>query len=151
MDKPIEFNHVAFAVKDLDAAMAFMSSIGAELSEKRKFGQKDPTQRDIMADGSGDGTPWKVTYCVGFLNGFKFQIFMPEGDGNPYSAFVKEKGGGIHHVGIDHLKGQIVDVKDDLLALGAEVFSYGYNSEGPKAFYLKAKPLSDAIVELTVN
>ena len=147
----LEIGHIAFAVKDLDAAMDFMRSLGAELSEKRKFGQKDPTQHDIMADGSGDDSPWNVTYCIGYLNGFKFQIFMPEGDGNPYSGFVKETGGGIHHIGIDGLKGCIVDVKDELVKEGSVLFSYGYNSEGPKAFYLKAEPLSNAIIELTVN
>lgn len=141
MDFKYEIGHVAFVVKDLDSAMSFMVSIGAELSEKKNFGN----QRNVM---NGNDAPWQVTYCTGKLGTLGLEIFMPEGDGTPYSEFMSKTGGGIHHVSFDNLGENIVPMKDDLVSKGAEVISCAESKRGPLAYYLKVPAMSDTVIEL---
>ena len=95
MGSKYRVGHIAFVVQDLDAAMDFMKSLGAEVSEKKLFENK---KHDL-----NDADHWTVTYCKGTLGALGFEIFHPDGPGTPYSEFLEKTGGGIHHISFDDL------------------------------------------------
>ena len=141
-DIKYEIGHIAFVVKDLDTAMAFMKALGAELSEKKNFGN----QKNVM---EGSEAPWQVTYCTGKLGNMGLEIFMPEGDGTPYSDFMKKTGGGIHHISFDNLGELIVPMRDDLVEKGAVQFSSAESRKhGMMACYLNVPAMSGTVIEL---
>ena len=141
MKSKYEVGHIAFVVKDLDAAMDFMRSIGAEVSEKKVFENR---KKD-----DGDADRWIVTYCKGTLGPLGFEIFHPDGPGTPYSEFLEKTGGGIHHMSFDDLGDDIVSMRDDLISKGAlQISSAESHKYGLMACYMKLPPLSGTIVEL---
>ena len=142
MDIKYQIGHIAFVVKDLDSAMTFMKALGAELSEKLNFGN----QKNVM---EGSEAPWQVTYCKGKLGNMGLEIFMPEGDGTPYSEFMNRTGGGIHHISFDNLGDMIVLMRDDLVSKGAVQFSSAESRKhGMMACYLRVPAMSDTVIEL---
>ena len=142
MDLKYEIGHIAFVVKDLDAAMGFMKTLGAELSEKKVFGNNKNLQE-------GSGEPWQVEYCTGKLGNMGFEIFRPEGEGTPYSELMAQRGGGIHHISFDDLGENIVAMRDDLVAKGCEQFSSAESKKyGMMACYLNIPSMPGTIIEL---
>lgn len=137
-----KIGHIAFVVKDLDAAMAFMASLGAELSEKKVFGNNKN-----LSEGTGE--PWTVTYCTGKLGEMGLEIFMPEGEGTPYSELMAKYGGGIHHISFDNLGEDIIPMRDDLVAKGCEQFSSAESKKyGMLAAYMKIPSMPGTVIEL---
>ena len=141
MESKYRVGHIAFVVQDLDAAMDFMKSIGAEVSEKKVFENR---KNDV-----NDPDHWEVAYCKGTLGPLGFEIFHPNGPGTPYSEFLEKTGGGIHHMSFDDLGDDIVSMRDDLISKGAQqISSAESHKHGLMACYLKLQPLSGTIVEL---
>ena len=141
MDINYKTGHIAFVVKDLDAAMDFMRSIGAEVSEKKLFENKK--------NDASDPDHWTVTYCKGKLGTLGFEIIHPDGPGTPYSEFLEKTGGGIHHMSFDDLGDDIVAIKDDLTSKGVRQISSAESRKyGLMACYMKVPALSGTIIEL---
>lgn len=141
MESKYQVGHIAFVVQDLDAAMDFMKSIGAEVSEKKQFENK---KHDL-----NDADHWTVTYCKGSLGSLGFEIFHPDGPGTPYSEFLEKTGGGIHHMSFDDLGDDIEAMRDDLVSKGARQISSAESRKyGLMACYMDLPALSGTIVEL---
>ena len=141
MESIYRVGHIAFVVQDLDAAMDFMRSIGAEVSEKKLFENKK--------NDATDPDHWTVTYCKGTLGALGFELFHPDGPGTPYSEFLEKTGGGIHHMSFDDLGDDIAAVRDDLASKGAQqISSAESHKHGLMACYMNLPALSGTIVEL---
>ena len=141
MENKYTIGHIAFVVANLDAAMDFMRSIGAEVSEKKIFENK---KNDVS-----DPDHWTVTYCKGKLGTLGFEIFHPDGPGTPYSEFLEKTGGGIHHISFDDLGDNIEAVRDDLVSKGVQQISSAESRKyGLMACYMNAAALSGTMIEL---
>ena len=126
-------NHVAIAVRDLNAAVAtYRSALGAVMSEP----QAEP------AHG--------VTVVFVTLPNTKIEFLEPLGDNSPIAKFLeKNPDGGIHHVCFE--VADILAARDRLIAEGARVLGDGtpkIGAHGKPVLFLHPKDFSGALVEL---
>jgi methylmalonyl-CoA/ethylmalonyl-CoA epimerase len=92
-----ELDHIAIAVRDLDAAVAYYAeTFGAEVSHRER----------IESDGV-DEALLKVADSY-------IQLLTPFRDDSPVAAYLSNKGEGIHHVGyrVDDCAEALQSVKD---------------------------------------
>ena len=81
---PLAIHHVGFVVSDIDAGMAgFTRSLGAEWDGHV---YDDPHQKV------------KVAFLVTRSGDAKIELVQPAADDSPVTRFLREKGGGLHHV-----------------------------------------------------
>jgi methylmalonyl-CoA epimerase len=77
-----EIDHVAIAVRDLDAAIAwYESALGARLAHRERI-EKDGVEEALLR------------VAESFI-----QLITPVSDSSPVAKFLERKGEGIHHVG----------------------------------------------------
>ena len=126
-------NHVAIAVKDLDAASAvYRNSLGAEVSEP------------LAQPEHG------VTVVFITLPNTKVELLEPLGEGSPIAKFMdKNPDGGIHHVCYE--VDDILAARDQLKAQGARVLGDGnprIGAHGKPVLFLHPKDFCGTLVEL---
>lgn len=126
-------NHVAIAVKDLDAASAvYRNSLGAEVSEP------------LAQPEHG------VTVVFITLPNTKIELLEPLGEASPIARFVeKNPDGGIHHVCYE--VDDILAARDQLKAQGARVLGDGnpkIGAHGKPVLFLHPKDFCGTLVEL---
>jgi methylmalonyl-CoA epimerase len=77
-----EIDHVAIAVRDLDAAIAwYESALGAKLAHRERI-ERDQVEEALLS------------VAESFI-----QLLTPTSDSSPVAKFLERKGEGIHHVG----------------------------------------------------
>lgn len=126
-------NHVAIAVKNLDAAVAtYRKALGAEVSAP----QAEP------AHG--------VTVVFVTLPNTKIEFLEPLGDNSPIAKFLeKNPDGGIHHVCYE--VDDIIAARDKLKAEGARVLGDGepkIGAHGKPVLFLHPKDFMGTLIEL---
>ncbi len=126
-------NHVAIAVKDLDAAVAtYRDVLGAKVSpalEQPEHG---------------------VTVVFIELPNTKIELLYPLGEASPIAKFLERNAdGGIHHVCYE--VDDILSARDRLKAAGARVLGNGepkIGAHGKPVLFLHPKDFTGTLVEL---
>lgn len=126
-------NHVAIAVKDLDAATAvYRDTLGAEV-----------TAPDQQPDHG-------VTVVFINLPNTKIELLEPLGEGSPIAKFLeKNPNGGIHHVCYE--VDDIIAARDQMKAQGARVLGDGepkIGAHGKPVLFLHPKDFCGTLTEL---
>ena len=126
-------NHVAIAVKNLDAAVAvYRDTLGAEVSEA--LAQPDHG----------------VTVVFITLPNTKIELLEPLGEGSPIAKFLeKNPDGGIHHVCYE--VDDIFTARDRMKNEGARVLGSGdpkIGAHGKPVLFLHPKDFCGTLVEL---
>lgn len=126
-------NHVAIAVKNLDAAVAvYRDTLGAEVSE--------PSAQPDHG----------VTVVFITLPNTKIELLEPLGDGSPIAKFLeKNPDGGIHHVCYE--VDDIFTARDRMKNEGARVLGSGdpkIGAHGKPVLFLHPKDFCGTLVEL---
>jgi methylmalonyl-CoA/ethylmalonyl-CoA epimerase len=126
-------NHVAIAVRDLDAATAvYRDTLGAVVSEP--VDQPDHGVRTVFVD----------------LANTKIELLAPLGEHSPIAKFLeRNEAGGIHHVCYE--VDDIFAARARLLASGARVLGDGepkIGAHGKPVMFLHPKDFCGTLVEL---
>ena len=126
-------NHVAIAVKNLDAAAAtYRSALGAAVSAPQVLPEHGV----------------KVVFVT--LPNTKIELLEPLGEGSPIAKFLERNGdGGIHHVCYE--VDDILSARDRLKAAGARVLGSGepkIGAHGKPVLFLHPKDFCGTLVEL---
>ncbi len=126
-------NHVAIAVKDLNAAVAvYKNALGADVS-------------DAMAEPDHG-----VTVVFVNLPNTKIEFLEPLGEGSPIEKFLeKNPNGGIHHVCYE--VDDIIAARDQLMSQGARVLGDGEpktGAHGKPVLFLHPKDFCGTLTEL---
>jgi methylmalonyl-CoA/ethylmalonyl-CoA epimerase len=126
-------NHVAIAVKDLDAASAvYRDTLGATLS----------VPQELPEHG--------VTVVFVQLSNTKIELLEPLGTGSPIAKFLeKNADGGIHHICYE--VEDIIAARDRLTGQGARVLGSGeprIGAHGKPVLFLHPKDFCGTLVEL---
>ncbi|MBX9933632.1 MAG: methylmalonyl-CoA epimerase [Methylobacterium sp.] len=126
-------NHVAIAVRDLDAAIAiYRDTLGAKVTEP------------LPQPEHG------VTVVFVELPNSKVELMAPLGENSPVASFVERNpGGGIHHVCYE--VDDIIAARDKLKAQGARVLGTGeprIGAHGKPVLFLHPKDFLGTLVEL---
>jgi len=126
-------NHVAIAVKDLEAASAiYRDTLGAEVSAP------------LPQPEHG------VTVVFVTLPNTKIELLEPLGDNSPIASFLERNpAGGIHHVCYEVV--DIIAARDRLKAAGARVLGDGepkIGAHGKPVLFLHPKDFLGTLVEL---
>lgn len=126
-------NHVAIAVRDLDAATAvYRDTLGAKVS----LPQQEPTHG--------------VTVVFVELPNTKIELLEPLGETSPIAKFLERNvDGGIHHVCYE--VDDIIAARDRLVAKGARVLGSGeprIGAHGKPVLFLHPKDFLGTLVEL---
>ncbi|MFC6791387.1 methylmalonyl-CoA epimerase [Methylobacterium komagatae] len=126
-------NHVAIAVRDLDAATAiYRDTLGAKVSEA------------LPQPEHG------VTVVFVELPNSKVELMSPLGEGSPIESFVERNpNGGVHHVCYE--VDDIIAARDTLKAQGARVLGTGepkIGAHGKPVLFLHPKDFLGTLVEL---
>ncbi|WP_321341124.1 methylmalonyl-CoA epimerase [Breoghania sp.] len=126
-------NHVAIAVKDLEAATAtYRDTLGAKVS-----------QATAQPDHG-------VTVVFIELPNTKIELLEPLGEGSPIAKFLeKNPSGGIHHVCYE--VDDIIAARDELMQKGARVLGDGepkIGAHGKPVLFLHPKDFLGTLTEL---
>lgn len=126
-------NHVAIAVKDIDAAAAtYQNSLGASISEK------------VAQSEHG------VTTIFIELPNTKIELLEPLGEDSPINKFLERNpDGGIHHICYE--VDDILKARDQLLKEGARVLGSGepkIGAHGKPVLFLHPKDFCGTLTEL---
>ena len=129
----LRLNHVAIAVRDLDAAVA--------------------QYRDLLGTKVSPPAPQPshgVTTVFVELPNTKIELLQPLGEGSPIAAFLeRQPSGGIHHLCYE--VDDILAARDRLLAQGARVLGDGNpkaGAHGRPVLFLHPKDFSGTLIEL---
>ena len=125
-------NHVAIAVRDLEAAVA--------------------SYRDVL--GATVGAPQRlpehgVTVVFIELPNTKVELLAPIDDASPVAAFLARTGGGVHHICYE--VDDILAARDRLLAAGTRVIGDGepqIGAHGKPVLFLHPKDFFGTLIEL---
>jgi methylmalonyl-CoA/ethylmalonyl-CoA epimerase len=126
-------NHVAIAVRDLDAATRlYRDTLGASVSAP------DP----LPEHG--------VTVVFIELPNTKIELLEPLGEGSPIAKFLeKSPEGGIHHICYE--VDDILSARDELIRKGARILGSGeprIGAHGKPVLFLHPKDFNGTLVEL---
>lgn len=126
-------NHVAIAVKDIDAAAAtYQNSLGASISEKVE--QSEHGVSTIFIE----------------LPNTKIELLEPLGEDSPINKFLERNpDGGIHHICYE--VDDILKARDHLLKEGARVLGSGepkIGAHGKPVLFLHPKDFCGTLTEL---
>jgi methylmalonyl-CoA epimerase len=77
-----EIDHVAIAVRDLDAAIAYYASVFGATVDHREVVESDGVEEALL----------KVAESY-------VQLLTPTGDDSPVAKYLEKRGEGIHHIG----------------------------------------------------
>jgi methylmalonyl-CoA/ethylmalonyl-CoA epimerase len=126
-------NHVAIAVRDLDAAAAlYRDTLGAEVSAPEALPEHGV----------------RVVFVI--LPNTKIELLEPLGADSPIAKFLeKNPDGGIHHICYE--VGDIAAARDQLLRKGARVLGSGeprIGAHGKPVLFLHPKDFNGTLVEL---
>ncbi|WP_319774000.1 methylmalonyl-CoA epimerase [Breoghania sp.] len=126
-------NHVAIAVKDLEAATAtYRDTLGAKVS-----------QATAQPDHG-------VTVVFIELPNTKIELLEPLGEGSPIAKFLeKNPAGGIHHICYE--VDDIIAARDELIQKGARVLGDGepkIGAHGKPVLFLHPKDFLGTLTEL---
>src|ERR1700730_6599074 len=130
-------NHVAIAVRDIDAATrVYRDTVAAQLPGKV------PQKLPQPAPG--------VTTVFVTLPNTKIELLEPLGDGSPIAKFLERNAdGGIHHICYE--VDNIIAVRDRLKGQGARVLGDGepkIGAHGKPVLFLHPKDFCGTLVEL---
>ncbi|MFC1532112.1 VOC family protein [Thermodesulfobacteriota bacterium] len=137
----LEIGHIALVVSDMDKAIGFLSSLGAEFSPPKPFGNKHKTTL------RGETVEWKVDICHGKIGKIGLELFQPTGEGTPYKEFLDRTGGGIHHISFDDID-DLENERANMETGGARVISSASSKTEYVAHYLEADALPGVIIEI---
>jgi methylmalonyl-CoA/ethylmalonyl-CoA epimerase len=126
-------NHVAIAVRDLDAAASlYRDTLGAEVSAPEALPEHGV----------------RVVFVI--LPNTKIELLEPLGADSPIAKFLeKNPDGGIHHICYE--VGDIAAARDQLLVKGARVLGSGepkIGAHGKPVLFLHPKDFNGTLVEL---
>jgi methylmalonyl-CoA/ethylmalonyl-CoA epimerase len=126
-----EIDHVAIAVNDLEAAIAFY---------KEAFGAEVIHTEEIHSDGVKEAL---IKIAQSYI-----QLVSPTSDTSPVKSFLEKRGEGLHHVGY-----RVKDVKDALeKAKSAGIKAIDQNprpgSRGTTVAFLHPKSAFGTLIEL---
>ena len=126
-------NHVAIAVKDLEASTAlYRDTLGARVSQP----QPEPEHG--------------VTVVFVELDNTKIELLEPLGEGSPIAAFLeKNPSGGMHHVCYE--VEDIIAARDQLKAKGTRILGDGepkIGAHGKPVLFLHPKDFYGTLIEL---
>ena len=133
--------HIAMVVPDLDKAIRFLSSLGAEFSSPKSYGNRHKTTF------RGETVEWKVDICHGKIGEIGVELFQPTGEGTPYKEFLDKTGGGIHHISFDDID-DLEKERANMEAGGARVISSASSKTGYVAHYLETDALPGVTIEI---
>jgi methylmalonyl-CoA/ethylmalonyl-CoA epimerase len=124
-------DHVGFAVRDLDAAIAFYErTFGVSLSHRERVDEQGVEEAMFRV-----GESW-------------IQLLQPLGPDTPVGKFIEQRGEGVHHVGygvsdlrkvLEHLRGEGVPLIDAEPRRG---------SRGSQVAFVHPKGVGGVLVEL---
>ncbi|MGH9080429.1 MAG: methylmalonyl-CoA epimerase [Acidimicrobiales bacterium] len=126
-----EIDHVAIAVRDLDAAVAYYAeTFGAEVSHRERI-ESDGVEEALL----------KVADSY-------IQLLTPVRDDSPVARYLANKGEGIHHVGyrVDDCARALQSVKDHGGSMIDEVPRHG--SRGTTVAFVHPKGAFGTLIEL---
>jgi methylmalonyl-CoA/ethylmalonyl-CoA epimerase len=126
-------NHVAIAVRDLEAAVkVYRETLGAEVSSPEQLAEHG------------------VTVVFITLPNTKIELLQPLGENSPIGKFLeKNPDGGMHHVCYE--VDDILAARDRLLSSGARVLGDGQpriGAHGKPVLFLHPKDFCGTLVEL---
>jgi methylmalonyl-CoA/ethylmalonyl-CoA epimerase len=126
-------NHVAIAVKDLEAASrVYRDALGAEVSQPQPMKQHG------------------VTVVFVTLPNTKVELLEPLGEVSPIASFLERSpGGGIHHVCYE--VDDLLAARDRLVANGARILGEGepkIGAHGKPVLFLHPKDFCGTLIEL---
>ncbi len=126
-------NHVAIAVKDLDAAVAsYRDVLGAKVS--------------APVDHPEHG----VTVVFVELPNTKVELLLPLGEGSPIANFLERNAdGGVHHICYE--VDDIIAARDRLKSIGARILGNGepkIGAHGKPVLFLHPKDFNGTLVEI---
>ena len=127
----IAIDHVAIAVKDLDAAIAYYGDVlGMELRERRKI----------------DGRVSGMDSAVMEAGGVKFVLVQGDSPESNVSRYIEAYGPGVQHVAIEIPDPQAAI--DDLRSRGADLLTGIINGPGLDQIFTKREPNSGMQLEI---
>lgn len=127
----IAIDHVAIAVKDLDAAIAYYGDVlGMELRERRKI----------------DGRISGMDSAVMEAGGVKFVLVQGDSPESNVSRYIEAYGPGVQHVAIEVPDPQAAI--DDLRTRGADLLTGIINGPGLDQIFTKREPSSGMQLEI---
>ena len=127
----IAIDHVAIAVKDLDAAIAYYGDVlGMELRERRQI----------------DGRISGMDSAVMVAGGVKFVLVQGDSPESNVSRYIEAYGPGVQHVAIEIPDAQAAF--DDLRAHGADLLTGIINGPGLDQIFTKREPSSGIQLEI---
>lgn len=89
---PTSIDHIAYVVKDLEATVKFF---------RTTFGIEPwsvPADYDTASVEQEEGEPFKVKFTSTVIGGISVDVLQPLDEESLFAKFVKETGGGIHHI-----------------------------------------------------
>lgn len=127
----IGIDHVAIAVRDLDAAIAYYGDVlGMELQERRQVsGRVSGMDSAVMTAG-----------------GVKFVLVQGDSPASNVSRYVEAYGPGVQHVAIEIPDAQ--EALEDLTARGADLLTGVINGPGLDQVFTKREPTSGMQLEI---
>ena len=124
-------DHVGFAVRDLDAAIAFYSAaFGVELAHRETVEEQGVEEAMFRV-----GESW-------------IQLLRPLGPDTPVGKYIEKRGEGVHHIGygVSDLKGVLEHLKaEGLTLIDAEPRP---GSRGTMVAFVHPKSVGGVLVEL---
>jgi len=126
-----EIDHVAIAVRDLEAAIAWYESVlGAELAHREKV--------------AGDG----VEEALLVVAESYIQLLTPVSDSSPVAKFLERRGEGLHHVG--YRVPDCAEALERMRAAGAELIdeSPRPGSRGTTVAFVHPRSSFGTLIEL---
>ena len=113
------FHHTGVIVRDIDAAIAHLESLGIG-----PFGMRDGAKWiDIPFKGELHGAPaeWSVKISNARVGDHEIELLQPSGGASVLQEFLDERGEGVHHIAylVDDVPGELAT----LVAQGVEVLT----------------------------
>jgi len=127
-----KLDHIAVAVKDIDDALLYW---------------KDAMGLKVIVDEVVAGGSVRLLHLDG--GSCQIQLVQPLVEAHPIAAWLKEHGGGLHHLCF------YVDDLDQALALAVKEGMVGktvkphQGTEGKRAFFLTREKTADILIEVT--
>jgi len=140
----LKLHHIGFVSRDLAAAVELLASLGLEVSTPV---DSDPVQK-VSARFMGVETAGRVYV----------EVLEPADEASPISAFVNERGGGLHHLcfEVDDLEAACLELRQKGMKMVVEPVdcaalnrTFGYRGDRPAriAFFMVGERLLVELME----
>jgi methylmalonyl-CoA/ethylmalonyl-CoA epimerase len=128
MNKLIKVGHIGWVVQDIDKSKElFTKFLG--LKDWLVYDMAPPKLHDSICYGEKVEHSFRIASAP--LGGFTLELIMPLKGKNVYSKFLKEKGEGLHHIGLTPFESdkELELVKEEYVSQGGKVIQSGRNQK----------------------